>query len=82
MITTAIAHGTWQKNGQSSTLAVILHAPTFCPEQLSHLEQAIREHLPDADLLVPRLPLAVTSNADPVTVATSVVEMIDRAERR
>lgn len=66
--------------GRSNSLVVLLHAPTSCPEQLSDVKQAIATKQPDADLLVPRLPLQITSNVDPVELSIAIVRAIDRAE--
>ena len=44
------------------------------------MTQAVAERMVDADILLPRLPLNITSNADPVDLSVAILEAIDRAE--
>ena len=75
-----LAETTPQIRGNSDSLVVLLHAPMSCPEDLGDVKQAIANKKPDADLLIPRLPIKITSNVDPVEVSVAIVKAIDRAE--
>jgi pimeloyl-ACP methyl ester carboxylesterase len=77
-----IADTTPQFRGQSTSLVVVLHAPTSCPENMDGVKSAVMETMRDADLLIPRLPLHLSSNADPVAITIALLEAIDSAERR
>lgn len=68
--------------GQSTSLVVLLHAPTSCPENMDHVTQAVADGMCDADLLIPRLPLNIASNADPVEISIAVLQIIDGAEEQ
>ena len=68
--------------GKSKSLVVMLHAPTSCPEDLDHVKQTVIDNLRDADLLIPRLPLNLSSNADPIDLVAAVIEAIDRNEKQ
>ncbi len=77
-----LIEATPQIRGKSSSLVVFFHAPTSCPEKMMHVKQAVAEELLDADLLIPNLPLNITSNADPIEITLAILEMIDQAEEQ
>jgi alpha-beta hydrolase superfamily lysophospholipase len=66
-----------EKRGTSEDLVVLLHAYTRDPESLRSVRSAVAGEMPDADLLVPALPAARFSMADPVRMARALTEAID-----
>ncbi|GEM_PF-2245610 len=77
-----LVDATPQIRGNSTSLVILLHAPTSCPEKMDHVTQAVAEKMPDADLMIPRLPLHIMSNADPVNISIAVMQSIDMASGR
>ncbi len=77
-----IADATPQSRGKSTSLVVVLHAPTSCPEDMDGVRSAVMNTMGDADLLIPGLPLHLTSNADPVAITIALLEAIDSAEKQ
>lgn len=67
--------------GASTTLAVLLHAFVRSSASLVHVGDAVKEALPDADLIAPDMPLSLFSNANPSALALEVIEAINRAQR-
>ena len=46
------------------------------------VKAAVMEQMTNADILIPRLPLNLTSNADPIAISIALLEAIERAEQR
>lgn len=65
--------------GASQDLVVLLHAYTSRPEKLTALRRVVEHEMPDADLLIPRLPASLTSMAKPAAIVQSVLGQIDQA---
>ena len=68
--------------GESNSLVVLLHAPESCPEDLGQVKRTVADNIHNADLLIPRLPLNLSSNADPIGLTVAIIEAIDRAEEQ
>ena len=64
--------------GASRCLVVLLHAYSMTAAKLRHVQDAVRQELPDADLLVPDLPAGLFSMADPNVVVGDLLATIDR----
>lgn len=77
-----IADATLQPRGKSTALVVVLHAPTSCPEKMAGVTSAVMNTMGDADLLIPKLPLHLASNADPAAITIALLETIDNAEQQ
>lgn len=66
------------QHGASTTLVVILHGLGKHIEDWCH---ALREALPDADLMVPQYRADILSNVDPRRVADQLVEYVHEADQ-
>ena len=65
--------------GKSHDLVVILHGWTYNLKHIGGLRDAVKQSLPDADLLIPNYPSSFFSNADPIDIVEELVECIDKA---
>jgi len=65
-------------NSSGSRLVVLLHAYMQSPERMSHVRRAVEEAWPQADILVPPLPLGRFSFANAASLARLVFEQIDQ----
>lgn len=67
--------------GASLDLVVLLHAYMSRPEKLAALRRVVEREMPDADLLIPRLPAGWASMAKPAAIVQDILEQIDQAWR-
>ncbi|MEW5966627.1 MAG: alpha/beta hydrolase [Pseudomonadota bacterium] len=72
-------HPRFFRRGSSQDLVVLLHAYMGSPARLGALRRAVERDLPDADLLLPRLPAGWASLASPTAIVQDVLTQIDRA---
>ena len=70
--------GDFERNGASRQLVVLLHAFRSSPARLRHVCAVVRAEMPDADLLIPALPLRTFSIARAGTAVTGLIGRIDR----
>ncbi|MCC7105607.1 MAG: alpha/beta hydrolase [Chloroflexi bacterium] len=63
----------------AGVLAVLLHGWYSSPEDLRDVASAVREAIPDSDLLSPGYDESPASNVDPVRLTERVLDLIDRA---
>jgi len=78
MIRTRLLSNTDPKiHGKSDTLVVLLHG---IGRNLKDWCEAIREFLPDADLLIPQYDSNIFSNLDPRKIADQLVQYIHEVD--
>ena len=66
-----------EKHSPSKRLVVLLHSYKNNPESLHSVRDAVHKKLEDADILIPRMPTATLSMADPNMLVKMVLCMID-----
>jgi hypothetical protein len=69
---------TFERRGDSRELVVLLHAYTQSPQHLHALRTRVAESKPDADILIPDLPLGLFSFVDCSEVVADLLRRIDR----
>jgi pimeloyl-ACP methyl ester carboxylesterase len=68
----------FETHGSSNQLVVLLHAYRSNPERLCSVRDVVNKKLADADILIPRLPTATLSMADPNTLVKTVLRKINQ----
>jgi pimeloyl-ACP methyl ester carboxylesterase len=63
-------------NGSSTRLVVLIHGTLGSPRSLESVSKVVTEELPDADQLIPKLPIGVLSFDDPVRINAKLVHKI------
>ena len=73
-----------QEGSPRTILVVILHGYMYTPARLDPVRRVVSNEMPEADILVPELPLGVFSVVDLNEIVQSLVEKIDKywKERR
>jgi pimeloyl-ACP methyl ester carboxylesterase len=67
----------FEARGTSEQLVVLLHAYTSNPEELGYLRNTVIVNMPNADIMVPKLPVSAFSFADPVDIVERLLKQID-----
>ena len=68
----------FEKRGAGKELVVLLHAYSSSPEKLCYVRSAVAVSMPDADIMVPKLPAGFFSKADPIGIVENLLKDIDR----
>ena len=69
---------TIKSNSNQKYLVIILHGYRGSPESMSHIEKQVRLVYKNSTVLIPRLPLHLFSNADPLKITKHIVTLIDK----
>ena len=69
----------FEVRGRSTDLIVLLHAYVSSPDNLAYIRTVAASERPDADILVPAMPTALFSLADPIDIARELLEKVDHA---
>lgn len=79
MQTTTITNTTIHKQGQSTTLVVLLHGFNQTAERLAQVRRVVEKNNFNADILAPNLPFSIFSMAHPSHVVADLLILIDQA---